>query len=92
MITAQEKIAIAKLAAKFSARKVMLFGSSAREGSAGRDIDLAVSGIEPHMFVRFYSDLMWAISKPIDVVDLDKDSLFTRMIRREGIVLYEQSA
>ncbi len=90
MITAQEKSAIVRLAAEFSARKIMLFGSSAREGGAGRDIDLAVSGIEPHMFVRFYSDLMWALSRPVDVVDLDKDSLFTRIIRREGIVLYEQ--
>jgi predicted nucleotidyltransferase len=92
MITDQEKSTISKLAADFSARKVLLFGSSSREGSAGRDIDLAVSGIAPQLFVRFYADLMWALSRPVDVVDLDKDSLFTRMIRREGVVLYEQPA
>jgi predicted nucleotidyltransferase len=91
MITAQEKATIAELAANFSAKRVLLFGSASSEGALSRDIDLAVSGIAPHLFYRFYADLMWALSRPVDVVDLDKDSLFTRMIRREGVVLYEHA-
>jgi predicted nucleotidyltransferase len=92
MITALEKNIIAKLAADFAVRKIILFGSSVFSDDADRDIDLAVSGIAPHLFVRFYADLMWALSRPVDLVDMDQDSLFTRMIRREGVVLYDQSA
>lgn len=91
MITDNEKVAIAQLAADFSVKKVLLFGSSCREGALGRDIDLAVSGIAPHLFYRFYADLMWALSRPVDLVDLDRESLFTKIIRREGILLYEHA-
>lgn len=91
MITEQEKTTIAELAASFSAKRVLLFGSASSERALSRDIDLAVSGVAPHLFYRFYADLMWALSRPVDVVDLDRDSLFTRMIRREGVVLYEHA-
>jgi predicted nucleotidyltransferase len=90
MITEKEKATIAELAANFSAKRVLLFGSASRENDLSRDIDLAVSGVAPHLFYRFYADLMWALSRPVDVVDLDKDCLFTQMIRRESVVLYEQ--
>jgi hypothetical protein len=52
------------------------------------DIDLAVEGVSPKDFFRFYGDLMFALSKPVDVVDLSGQSKFLDLIRREGVPLY----
>lgn len=68
-------------------RRVLLFGSSVTEDDAG-DIDLAVEGILPEQFFKFYSDLLWSLSKPVDLVDLAEKSLFSRLIEQEGKLLY----
>lgn len=92
MINENDKQVIATLAAKFDVKSIVLFGSSAGRSSVGTDIDLGVSGISPKRYSRFYADPMWALSRPVDLVDLDKESIFTRLVRREGVVLYEQVA
>ena len=53
-----------------------------------RDIDIAVEGISARDFFRFYGELMFALSKPVDVVDLSGDSKFLDLVRREGVPLY----
>lgn len=40
------------------------------------------------LFFKFYSELFYSLSKPVDLVDLKIDNAFTRMIRNEGIVIY----
>jgi hypothetical protein len=52
-----------------------------------RDIDLAIEGVADANCFAFYGDLMCALSKPVDVIDLSKKSKFTEMVRREGILL-----
>jgi len=78
---------IRKLASRYRVKKVLLFGSSLYKKSA-RDIDLAVEGLPSKDFFRFYGDLLFSLTKPVDVVDLSHDSKFTRLVRQEGLAIY----
>ena len=67
------------------AREVYLFGSATRETMRpDSDIDLAVTGLPPQAFFRAMSDTEDAIGKPIDLIDLDEDTPFTRYLKEEG--------
>ena len=67
------------------AKEVYVFGSAAhgilRENS---DVDIAVSGLPPEVFFRAMAKASRALGRPIDLVDLDEDSPFTRYLRKEG--------
>ena len=88
MIQEADRSAIVELADRYGAGRVLLFGSSADPSREARDIDLAVEGVAPADFFKFYGDLMVCLSKPVDLVDLSRDSKFTRLIRRDGIPIY----
>jgi predicted nucleotidyltransferase len=87
MITKKDKDVISLLARRYGVCKVLLFGSST-ESQEARDIDLGVIGIEPRRFFAFYGDLMFQLSKPVDLIDLSKDTRFNAIIKREGIAIY----
>ena len=87
MVSTQDKATIQGIAKSYGVARVLLFGSSVSNGAA-RDIDLAVEGLAPSRFFSFYGDLIFALSKSVDVIDLDKKSQFTDIIRREGVALY----
>jgi len=67
------------------AREVYLFGSAAtgrlRQDS---DIDMAVSGLPPELFFEAMGDAREALMKPLDLIDLDEDNLFTRYLKKKG--------
>lgn len=67
------------------AREVFVFGSAStgttREGS---DIDLAVSGLPPERFFEAMGCAADALQKPLDLIDLDEPSPFTRYLKAEG--------
>jgi len=88
MISKKDKQAIREICRKYNARRVLLFGSSLSPSKESRDIDIGVEGIPAEDFFRFYGDLMFALSKPVDIVDLSGDSKFIRIIRKEGVPLY----
>jgi predicted nucleotidyltransferase len=88
MISAADKKSIELTSKKFNVSRVLLFGSSARADSGYNDIDLAVEGVEPGNFYAFYSELMFSLSKPVDVIDMTDDNRFTRIIKKEGIPVY----
>lgn len=88
MITEEDKQAIERAARKYRVARVLLFGSSLDEGTDSQDIDIAVEGIADSDFYAFYGELLWTLSKPVDVVDLSQKSKFVEMIRREGIPLH----
>jgi len=92
MISEQDKAAICDLARRYDVGEVLLFGSSADREKQAKDIDLAVEGIAPEKFFRFYGDLLFGLSRPVDLIDLSKDTKFNRLVHREGIRLYERSA
>ena len=88
MIAETDQEAIRSICRQYGVRRALLFGSSLDATREARDIDLAVEGLAPQNFFRFYGDLMFAVSKPIDVVDLSGHSKFLDLIRREGVALY----
>ncbi len=88
MITSTDKKIIEQLARKYRAKRVVLFGSSLSSTQEYQDIDIAVEGIEGKDFYAFYGELLCALSKPVDVIDLSKKTRFIELILREGILLY----
>ncbi|MFG0329895.1 MAG: nucleotidyltransferase domain-containing protein [Phycisphaerales bacterium] len=67
------------------AREVYLFGSVARgDEVADSDLDLAVEGLDPRRFFFALARAADAAGRPVDLVDLDEDTLFTRYLRRSG--------
>ena len=92
MISEQEKKIIVDIARQYDVAGILLFGSSADPTRQANDIDLAVEGIVPEQFFRFYGDLLFALSKPVDLIDLSKDTKFNQLVYREGIRVYGRSA
>ena len=88
MITEDDRMAIAEVAAGYAVNRVVLFGSSADPVHQGRDIDLAVEGLPPSEFFAFYGDLLFSVSKPVDLIDLSTESEFAQRVRSEGIPVY----
>lgn len=88
MISDRDKAAIATLARRHGAARVWLFGSSASRSRGGRDLDLAVEGLAPARFFHFLGELMLAVSKPVDLVALNKRSKLGALIRKEGVPIY----
>jgi len=83
------KNAILLLARQYGVHKVLLFGSSIEGQKEARDIDLGVIGIELRQFFRFYGDLMFSLSKPVDLIDLSKNTRFNALVKWEGIPIYD---
>ena len=87
MISENDKKIILKYAKKYNLEKVILFGSS-KERIDARDIDIGVRGVSSDLFFDFCWELYRDLSKPVDVIDLTKDCLFTKLIEQDGLVLY----
>ena len=88
MIKESDKKTIRDISKRYRAKKVLLFGSSLDPQRESRDIDIAVEGIPPKDFFRYYGELIFSLSKPVDVIDIKGKSKFIRLILREGIPLY----
>ncbi len=88
MIADRDRQIIKEIAAKYHAKQVVLFGSSLSPDRESGDIDIGVEGIDEKDFFTFYGELLFALSKPVDVVDLSTESRFVELIQREGIPLY----
>ena len=88
MISKREKEIITRCAEKYKVSSVYLFGSSLDMDSGYNDIDLAVKGIKPEVFFKFYGELLRSLSKPVDLVDLSKKSLFNQIIEEKGVKIY----
>lgn len=89
MIAETEKIKIADIAKQYKVKRIFLFGSgSLPDRNDNSDIDLAVEGISPKDFFKFYGELIFSLRKQIDLVDLSFDSKFNNLIRNDGIVIY----
>lgn len=88
MINVEDRQCVRDLAEKYAVRRVLLFGSAARLDRGYRDIDLAIEGIRPADFFRFYGELLGRLSLPVDLVDLSKPGRFTELIRQEGVPIY----
>jgi uncharacterized protein len=88
VISEADRRTIVELAFRYGVSRLLLFGSSASPDREARDIDLAVEGLPASRYFKFYGELMFALSKPVDLVDLSEPSRFTHMIQQEGVLLY----
>jgi len=82
---------IARISKEFGAKKVLLFGSCLEDIELARDIDIAVSGIEPREFFKYYGKVSMAVEDEVDIVDLDdiREHLYKRVLSK-GQVIYEE--
>jgi predicted nucleotidyltransferase len=92
VISEQDKAKIIKIGKQYHVREILLFGSSIYPDGKANDIDLAVAGIAPENFFSFYGDLLFELSKPVDLIDLSNVTKFNRLVYRDGIRIYAQGA
>ena len=88
MLSDSDKTIIIACAQKYDVAAVYLFGSSLNPNVPPRDIDLAVKGINPALFFKFYGELSRKLSKPVDVVDLSHKTLFNKLVEKRGQKIY----
>lgn len=88
MISEKDKKTIIDLADKYKITRLLLFGSSIDSNREANDIDLAVEGLSENLFFKFYSELIFNLSKPVDLIDIAKESRFKELIVDESISLY----
>jgi len=70
------------------AKKVWLFGSALRTPENVGDIDLACEGLPDGVFYHAIGQLLDTIGKPVDLIDLSRDTLFNRYVRSKARLLY----
>ncbi|MFQ6034551.1 MAG: nucleotidyltransferase family protein [Sedimentisphaerales bacterium] len=82
---------IASISKEFGAKKVLLFGSCLEDIESARDIDIAVSGIKPREFFKYYGKVSMAVENEVDIIDLDdvREHLYKRVLSK-GQVVYEE--
>jgi len=88
LINEDDKEVIIQYAKKYNVSSVYLFGSSLDDYNKANDIDLAIKGISPKLFFKFYGELLRNLSKPVDLIDLSKKSLFNQIIEEKGVKIY----
>jgi predicted nucleotidyltransferase len=67
------------------AREIYVFGSLAKgTEAAGSDLDLAVCGLPPSVFYRMGARVSDLIGHSVDLIDLDRNTPFTRHLRTEN--------
>jgi len=91
VLSEKDRKIILHYARKYRAKRVILFGSSLHR-SDPHDIDIAVAGIDPAKFFKFYWDVFSRLSKPVDIINLDRKSAFSRLIEKEGLRIYGKMA
>jgi predicted nucleotidyltransferase len=66
-------------------REIYIFGSLV-DGTVTpkSDIDLAVKGIPPEFYFKVLARLIMQLDHPVDLIDLEEDNRFSKMIRKEG--------
>ena len=88
MVSQNDIETIKRLSNKYNAQKVVLFGSSLNSQQEANDIDLAIEGVASKDYYRYCGELIMALTKPVDIVDLSVPCKFVDIILEEGVVLY----
>ena len=73
----------------YGATKIWLFGSAVETPDDARDLDLACEGVAPAQFFRAAGELIQAIGKPVDLVDLSEDTRLNRFVRTHARAIYD---
>lgn len=88
---AKELAKIVSISKEFGAKKLLLFGSCLSNIKFARDIDIAVSGVNPRDFFRFYGKISMTVDDEVDLIDLDdvREHLRKRILSK-GKLIYER--
>ncbi|MBI5525083.1 MAG: nucleotidyltransferase domain-containing protein [Deltaproteobacteria bacterium] len=76
----------------FGARRVLLFGSYARDPEHARDLDLAVEGIPLNTVVAADVAAERVLDVPLDLVSMEENPEFFCIVSKERRVLYEEGS
>ena len=70
----------------FGAQRIYLFGSSVTSAAEDEihDLDIAVMGLPESRFFRAYGALAMTLIHPFDLVDLNSDTAFVRVLKESG--------
>ena len=66
---------------KYGVSEIFIFGSLA-DGTYHEhsDIDIAVKGLKPELFLKAYADLSFNINRNVDLLNMDAQERFTEML------------
>lgn len=82
---------IVSISREFGARRVLLFGSCLEDIKSAQDIDIAISGVKPQEFFKYYGKVSMVVDDEVDIVDLDDiREHFSKRILSKGKVIYER--
>jgi len=81
---------IVKISKEFGAKEVLIFGSCLENIEYAQDIDIAVRGIKPKDFFKYYGKVSMTVDDEVDIVDLDdlRDHLTKRILSRGKIIYW----
>ena len=87
-----ELVKIAEISKEFNVEKVFLFGSCVEHTETAQDIDIAVGGIKPRDFFKYYGRISLAVDDEVDLIDLDdiREHLYKRILAK-GRLIYERA-
>ncbi len=82
---------IITISKEFDAKRIVLFGSCLEDVESAHDIDIAVSGINPVKFFKYYGKVSVSVHDEVDIIDLDdaREHLCKRILSK-GKVIYER--
>ena len=86
-----ELLKIVEISKEFGVRKILLFGSCLEDIKTANDIDIAVSGVKPKDFFKYYGKISMATTNEVDLIDLNdvRPHLHNRILST-GKVIYEK--
>ena len=89
-LTLEDRRKIVEISREFGVKKLWIFGSALDADSEPNDIDLAVEGIPSDRFFKYYGRLFDALSKPVDLVDMDSEAPIRHIVRKRGRVIFDE--
>ncbi|MEW6202808.1 MAG: nucleotidyltransferase domain-containing protein, partial [bacterium] len=81
---------IIQRAREFGVKRIWLFGSMLGPNLEiePQDIDLAVEGVPPEKFFRFWGRLDSAVRSNIDLVYMDNKPPIRHIVMKQGVIIY----
>jgi predicted nucleotidyltransferase len=76
-----------RVARRFGAKRLLLFGSGLEHPATACDLDLACAGVPGWKLFELSSALEETLGVPLDLVPLDPPTPFTRLIEKRARVL-----
>lgn len=66
-------------------KEIFIFGSLiSGTYSEDSDIDIAIRGCLPENYFSLLGELLTKLSRPIDLINLDREDAFSKFLEREG--------